>query len=116
MRPKEFPEQNIVFAKDQPQYNQLPSHKAPDGTVTMCIELSEEDKKAITENGVFWIQLLTFNHPLQPIRAMVKQPEMPRNVELEQYLHRKELEEQSSQKVKDRMSKRELRIGKNPKK
>ena len=30
MKPIEFPEQNVVFAKDQLEYNPLPAHRTED--------------------------------------------------------------------------------------
>lgn len=41
MKPKEFKGQNIVFAKDQPEYQPLPALRMPDGEVITCWGLSE---------------------------------------------------------------------------
>lgn len=40
MIPIEFPEQNCVYAKDQPEYLPLPVHKTPDGMVISCWALT----------------------------------------------------------------------------
>lgn len=39
MTPIEFPEHNVVFAKDQPEYLPLPAHKSNGvtGEVTSCV-------------------------------------------------------------------------------
>ena len=37
MHPIEFPQQSVVFAKDQPEYLPLPAYRTPDGQeVTAC--------------------------------------------------------------------------------
>ena len=66
MKPIEFAEQNIVFAKDQPEYEPLPAHVSNQG-VTTCWQLSEEDKKRILDNRPIWVRNLTFGGALQPI-------------------------------------------------
>ena len=69
MKPIEFEGQNVVFAKDQPEYNPLPAFRnnSPEGEVVTKWELSEEDLEAINETGCIWLQQMTFNNPLQPI-------------------------------------------------
>lgn len=86
MQPKDFKERNLVYGENQPEYIPLPAHRQPDGTVTMCIELSEEDKKKVMETGVIWAQLLTFNQPIQPLNFFAEKPDMPRNEQLEKQL------------------------------
>lgn len=69
MNAVEFPEQNIVFAKDQPDYLPLPAYKHDDkeGTTITCWELTEEEKAEIAKTGKVWLRTLTFNQPLQPV-------------------------------------------------
>lgn len=67
MKPKEFPEANVVYGKGQPEYKPLPAHKTEEGQAVFCFELDEEERKRIAETGEIWISLLTFNQPLQPI-------------------------------------------------
>jgi hypothetical protein len=74
MKPVEFPESNTVFAKDQPQYLQLPAHRSNDGVVTSCWELTWKEKFAILVGGKLWLQQLTFNKPLQPQRPSIVKP------------------------------------------
>ena len=62
---------NVVFARDQEEYNNLPAMCMPDGQVYTCWELEEKDLKNITENGgKIYISTFTFNNDLQPIRVM----------------------------------------------
>jgi len=79
MKPIEFPEANVTFAKDQPEYEPLPAYKKPDdpqGLVVVKFELSPEEMGAIFESGTIYLSMLTFNQPLQPIRLSVLKPEI----------------------------------------
>lgn len=79
MKLVEFPEQTVVIAKTQPQYNALPAHRSyndPEGRVTCCWELSFKERLKILVSGKLWHQILTFNEPLQPQLLMVEKPEM----------------------------------------
>ena len=67
MRPIEFPEKNVVYAENQPEYLPLPAHKTADGDVITCWELSEQEILEIATNGRLWLVVKTFNNPLQPI-------------------------------------------------
>lgn len=66
----EFPEQNVVYAKDQPEYNPLPAVKWNDncGTITCCWKLTLLERLKVLFTGKLWHDILTFNQPLQPQR------------------------------------------------
>lgn len=67
MQPIEFKEQNCVFAKDQPEYLPLPSHRSEDGSeVTSCWGLSWRERLCLVFTGRVYLTLLTFGAPLQP--------------------------------------------------
>lgn len=73
----EFDQQNIVYAKDQPEYRPMPAHRVegdPNGTVICCWKLTEEEKKQIMETGVIWHSMMTFNAPLQPQLLTTESP------------------------------------------
>ncbi len=79
MKPIEFPEANVTFAKDQPEYEPLPAYKKPNdpqGLVVVKFELSPEEMGEIFQNGTIYLSMLTFNQPLQPIRLSVLKPEI----------------------------------------
>lgn len=79
MKPTEFEEQNVVFAKDQPEYQPLPAHKALNdtrGTVVSCWELSPEEIELINQTGKVYVSQLTFNQPLQPLFVAVDKYEI----------------------------------------
>lgn len=68
-----------TFAKDQPQYNPLPSIIIPgrEGEVLSRWELTEEEKALLASGeGHIFLSLSTFGQPLQPIRLRVATPEM----------------------------------------
>lgn len=74
MIPIEFPEQNCVYAKDQPEYLPLPVHKTPDGMVISCWALTWRERFKMLFTGRMWWSVLTFNHPLQPQLPSVDKP------------------------------------------
>lgn len=69
MKPIEFEGQNVIYAKDQPEYNPLPAHRGPDGTVTSCWEFNDEDIEHIIKHRKIFISQMTFNKALQPINV-----------------------------------------------
>ncbi len=71
MRPIEFSGSNVVYAKDQPEYLPLPARRMADGTVTTCWALSWRERLALMVSGRFYLDVLTFNHPLQPVRPYI---------------------------------------------
>jgi len=68
MKPVEFPEVNVRIAEHQEEFVTLPAYaNRKEGTITFCMELTEEEKKEILGSGHVWIQLVTYNQPMQPI-------------------------------------------------
>lgn len=65
-----------VFAEDQPEYIALPSHRQPDGTVTTRWKLTWKERILIAFGGSMWLQVLTFNQPLQPVKLTAECPIM----------------------------------------
>ncbi len=79
MKLEYFPEHNIVFAKDQPEYDPLPARvfkNDPQGRVVFCWGLSWRERLAVFFTGKIWHQVLTFHRPLQPQLATVNKPRM----------------------------------------
>ena len=68
MKPIEFPEQTIVFAKDQPEYLPLPAHKTTDGQVTSCWQFTFKERLRVLFGAKLYWRQLTFNKPLQPVK------------------------------------------------
>jgi hypothetical protein len=74
MKPVDFKESNITFAKDQPPYLPLPAWRNDKGTVISCWSLSLIERLKVLITGKIWIRTLTFNQPLQPQRLDVDYP------------------------------------------
>ena len=69
MKAKDFKHQNVVFAKDQPEYHPLPALKIqvprlelkdPSGHVVFCMGLSFYERVKILFTGRIWVSLMTF--------------------------------------------------------
>ena len=75
----EFPEQTVIYAKDQPEYNPLPAHVVPGsgtGEIICCWKLSWRERLRVLFHGVVWHHILTFHQPLQPQRLAAEKPAM----------------------------------------
>jgi len=65
-----------IYAKDQPEYLPLPSRVDRNGVVITCWKLTWRERLTILLRGTFFLTLLTFNHPLQPIQCSIDKPEV----------------------------------------
>lgn len=85
MKPKQFKEANIIFAKDQPEYKPLPAFKSntPNGEVITCWNLSLKERLRILLKGEVWLCLTTFNHPLTPSFMTTQKSEVLSNETVE---------------------------------
>lgn len=72
----EFPEQTVVIAKDQPEYNPLPAYQYNDkeGTIVCCWKLSFKERIKLLFTGKLWHHILTFHQSLQPQLLQVNSP------------------------------------------
>ena len=68
MKSVEFKQQNVVFAKDQPEYTPLPALKidGPEGYVVSCWKMSLKERIKVLFCGRVWLILMSFNKPLTP--------------------------------------------------
>lgn len=76
MKPIEFKEVNVVYGKDQKEYEPLPALKFEDGTMVTCWKLSWRELLRIVWQRKVWVSVLTFNQPLQPLYITTKQEEV----------------------------------------
>jgi hypothetical protein len=72
----EFPGQNVIIAKDQPEYIPMPAHVAADGTVTCCWRLTWRERLRLLRTGTVWHQILTFRAHLQPQILTTERPQL----------------------------------------
>jgi len=57
-----------VFAEHQPEYIALPAVLLPDGTVITRWRLTWAECFRLLRTRQLWLTILTFNHPLQPVK------------------------------------------------
>lgn len=76
----EFKEQNIVIAKNQPEYLPFPAYSFSDdeGTIVGCWSLSLLERMHVLIFGKIWHSILTFKYPLQPQLLSTIKPDMNR--------------------------------------
>lgn len=77
MNPVSFQEQNLVLAKDQPEYLPLPVHvdtTQPSVPMTSCWLLSDEDIERIIANRRIYITQLTCGQAYQPLLPRTENP------------------------------------------
>lgn len=71
----QFPEANIVIAKDQPEYRPIPAcivrdeegNRPPEGPIVALMQFNPEEIEKIKETGQLWLSVWTFKNPLQPL-------------------------------------------------
>ncbi len=74
---KEFEEVNVHIAENQKEYATLPSFfNAEDGTVTMCFELSDDEKNRLHATNELWFKVYTGGKPMQPIALSTNKEEI----------------------------------------
>ncbi len=65
---------SLTFAKNQPEYMPLPAVVSGYGRVTTRWRLTWRERLRLLLRGDLWLQVLTFNHPLQPIKLLTEEP------------------------------------------
>jgi len=78
MKPIEFKHQNVAFAKNQPEYENLPALKidSSEGEVISCWKLSFKERIKVLFTGKIWMSLMSFNKPLTPSYLSVNRKEV----------------------------------------
>lgn len=76
MKPIDFKESNITFAKNQEPYLPLPAYQdeGQGGRIFHCWQLNLKERFKILFTGKLWINVLNFHQPPQPIRPMADSP------------------------------------------
>ncbi|PKP11977.1 MAG: hypothetical protein CVU09_00315 [Bacteroidetes bacterium HGW-Bacteroidetes-4] len=76
MKAIEFPQVNVRIAENQPEYETLPAlvSSEPEGRITTCFQLSDEELKEIALTGKLWHLQLAFHQPMQPIALSTQIP------------------------------------------
>ncbi len=78
MKPKQFLEANVTFAKYQPEYQPLPAFRndSPQGEVVTCWSLSFKERIRVLFKGEVWLSLMSFNKPLTPSLLTTKKEDV----------------------------------------
>ena len=71
MKAVHFPEENITYAKNQPEYLPLPTYKDDNGLVTSCYKVTLWEAIKLVFGARVWVTIKTFNNPLQPQRLHI---------------------------------------------
>lgn len=64
----------VEYAKNQPEYLPLPARRDSTGMVVTRWKLSWMERLKILVKGEFYLQLCTFNRPLQPVSLSLDRP------------------------------------------
>jgi hypothetical protein len=73
MTPIEFPEQTIVWAKNQPPYLPLPAFTDEQQTIS-CWSLTWRERLNVLWRGRLWLRQMNFGSALQPQAPSVESP------------------------------------------
>jgi len=79
MKPKDFKEQNVVFAKDQPPYLPLPAMvdvNSDQGEIVTCWGLSLSERLRVLFKGNIWMTMMTFHKPVTPVYMSTKKSDV----------------------------------------
>jgi hypothetical protein len=77
----------IVYAKDQPEYQPLPCVRLPSGEILTKWELDDDEREIVSANGAFYLCLSTFNQPLQPLMPMADEPAIAQDEQGRHYFY-----------------------------
>ena len=73
MQPVEFPQQNHIWAKNQPPYLPLPSYVNDMETIS-CWSLTWRERFRLLWLGVVWLRQFNFGQSLQPQQISIETP------------------------------------------
>ncbi len=77
MTPVEFPQQTIVWAKDQPPYLPLPAFTNEKETIS-CWQLTWTERLKVLFFGKLWLRQMNYGARLQPQAPCIDSPFMGR--------------------------------------
>jgi len=65
---------NVTYGEGQPEYKPLPALRLDDGEVITCWNPSFRERLKILFTGKIWLNILTFNKPLQQLLMSANRP------------------------------------------
>lgn len=78
MKALKFKEVNVYIGRGQEEYLEIPAkidRTKISTPISMCFELSEEEKEQVMKTGKIWLKVLTFGQSFHPISTSVVRPE-----------------------------------------
>lgn len=78
MKPKKFPEVNVTYAENQPEYLPLPvfKDKQEEGLVVSCWGMTWRERFTVLFKGEIWLSVMTYHQPLTPVNLFAKKSEI----------------------------------------
>jgi hypothetical protein len=73
MKPVAFPEQNIVWAENQPPFKPLPAYTSATETIS-CWQLTWRERLTLVWRGCIWLRQMNMGDALQPQCMSVESP------------------------------------------
>lgn len=64
----------VIYAKNQPQYNPLPAIRQSDGCIVTRWQMTWRERFKALLTGSIYLEVLTFNAPLQPLKMTTEPP------------------------------------------
>jgi hypothetical protein len=74
MKPIPFPQQTMVLAREQPQYQPLPVYRGDDYEFISCWHLTWWERIKLLFTGRIWHRQKTFSYAYQPVLLEVENP------------------------------------------
>lgn len=74
MNPIEWKNSTVKFAEYQDECETLPAHVNSQGIVTSCWKASLKERIRVLFTGRVYLQVYTFNQPLQPLLMTTEDP------------------------------------------
>lgn len=71
--------EEVVYAKDQPEYLPLPAIRQSDGCIVTRWQMTWRERIKALLTGSVYLEVLTFNQRLQPVKISVDVPEIEGN-------------------------------------
>lgn len=66
----------VTYAENQPEYQPLPARVDGNGVIVTCWKLTWRERLTALFRGTFFLTVMTFRNPLQPIRMSIEKPEV----------------------------------------
>ena len=81
MKAIKFKGHNTLMGDNQPEYESIPAYREDDkvGSLVICFELNEEEKKQVAETGCIYLKQLTYGVAMAPIHpSLLRKDTIPK--------------------------------------